>query len=155
MENNYSAAFLVLLYGKEISASETLNSIRKQKVPVGNNLLVIWNNGPELLQERHVSDFELLGFDVVIRETITNESLSKIYNQFITNYASDKYIILDDDSQLNQNYIDRAFNLTTKDIGVPQIFSGDKQTFPKKIGNYALLANRYQIKISFLVLVVD
>ncbi|WP_372930522.1 hypothetical protein [Shewanella putrefaciens] len=131
MTSNYSAAYLVLLYRKEVNASETLNSIKLLSLKNNNYLLVIWNNGPKPLIAHDIKEFEQLGFDVVIKETVENESLSKVYNHFIDNFYSNKYIILDDDSCLNQEYFNEVFDLKKNEIGVPLIFSNGKLTGPK------------------------
>lgn len=131
MTSNYSAAYLVLLYRKEVNASETLNSIKQLSLKGNNSLLVIWNNGPKPLIAHDVKEFEQLGFDVIIKETVENESLSKVYNRFIDDVNSDKYIILDDDSCLNQQYIDEVYALTGDDLGVPLILSNKKLTGPR------------------------
>lgn len=132
MSKHYSAAFLVLLYGKELADSETLNSLKALSLNSTDCLLVIWNNGLAQLQERNTESFEQLGFDTFTCETIENQSLSQIYNRFMSDFSSDKYIVLDDDSELNQDYLECAFSLTDSDIGVPQIFSNRKMTGPKR-----------------------
>ncbi|MCF1428878.1 MAG: hypothetical protein LPH19_13290, partial [Shewanella sp.] len=132
MSKRYSAAFLVLLYGKEAESSETLNSLKSLALQEQDCLLVIWNNGPKPLQERDLTEFEQLGVDVTICESIENRSLSKIYNQFIAEFKSEKYIVLDDDSQLNQEYLQAVFELKPDEVGVPQIFSNQKLTGPKR-----------------------
>ena len=129
MKQSYSSAFLVLLYGKEIIDSETLNSIKS--LTIGNSLLVIWNNGPELLNSNDVIEFEQAGFDVKIIETIENLSISCIYNRFIKSYESDRYILLDDDSCLNQHYLNDALAIDEDHIGVPMIYSNKVLTGPK------------------------
>lgn len=131
MKSSYSAAFMVLLYGKETVDSETLNSIESLSLNNENHLLVIWNNGPKSLMNHDVEAFERIGFDVEMRETVNNESLSKIYNSFIDDFNSDKYIILDDDSCLNQKYFNKIFDLNTDEIGVPLILSNGIPNGPK------------------------
>ncbi|MGI2258572.1 hypothetical protein [Shewanella sp. GXUN23E] len=121
-----------MLYGKELADSETLNSLKALSLNGTDCLLVIWNNGPAQLKAREVDTFEQLGFDVAICETTENQSLSKIYNRFIDEFHSDKYVVLDDDSQLNQAYLQAVFQLTENEIGVPQIFSNHKLTGPKR-----------------------
>lgn len=127
----YSAAFMVLLYGKEIADSETLNSIKNIRLNNERFLLVIWNNGPKSIDCDNLDGFYKLGFDITIKESLENQSLAKIYNQFISEINSEKYIVLDDDSKLNQGYIDQVFRLNSTQIGVPLITCNNKLVGPK------------------------
>lgn len=131
MSKKYSIAFLVLLYNKEISESETLTSFNSLNLQNEQALLLIWNNGPNSISEKNVRNFDKKELTVNIIETIGNESLSKIYNQFINDVDANKYVILDDDSSLNQNFLNAAIELTDGEIGVPLIYSNQKLTGPK------------------------
>lgn len=131
MKYEYSAAFLVLLYGKTVFDSETLNSIKTLSINNEKALLVIWNNGPKSIKNNNIDDLKKLGFDVVIRETLDNQSLAKIYNQFIDEFDCEKYVVLDDDSWLNQEYFDQVFSLYENAVGVPLIYCDTKLAGPK------------------------
>lgn len=127
----FDIAILVLLYNKEIESSETLQSIIKSKLNFSNAKIVVWNNGPYSFIEKDVSVFELKGYSVVIRETLNNESLSVIYNSFISESSAKKYIILDDDSTLNEDYISASNILEPSQIGMPVIKNMGRTTSPK------------------------
>jgi hypothetical protein len=117
----YDISFLVLLYNNEIATSTTLNTLLKSKFKFDNSKLVIWNNGTRNLNCKNIMPFKDMGLDVDIQETIHNESLAKIYNNFIKLVKSDKYIILDDDSNLNVNYLKATLNATEAELCVPII----------------------------------
>lgn len=127
----FDIAILVLLYNKEIESSETLQSIIKSKLTFSNAKIVVWNNGPYSLINKDVSVFDLKGYSVVIRETLNNESLSVIYNSFISESLAKKYIILDDDSTLNEDYISASNILEPSQIGMPVIKNMGQTTSPK------------------------
>jgi hypothetical protein len=75
--------------------------------------------------------FRGIGLDVDIQETINNESLAKIYNKFIKLVKSHKYVILDDDSHLNENYLELALDATECELCVPIITNKNKIEGPK------------------------
>lgn len=125
----FETAILVLLYNKEITDSNTINSLIESKFQYPNARLVIWNNGPEQLKKRDYRTFEDLGYDVVIEETLNNESLAVIYNRFLTQNRAEKYILLDDDSVLNAAYILASSKSKAAEVGMPIISSqGEAQS---------------------------
>jgi len=101
----YKIRFIVVLYESEIKESVTINSLLKSKVFFENCELCIWNNGPHLLLSNDVVELEAKGFSVSIFQTIENISLSVIYNKFIEQMKACAYVFLDDDSYLNDNYL--------------------------------------------------
>jgi hypothetical protein len=115
------SAILVLLYNKEIAESSTISSLIDSNVQYSNARIVIWNNGPEYLKSIDSTCLENLGYDVVIKETLSNESLAVIYNNFISENKADKYILLDDDSILNASYVLASSKSNTTDVGMPII----------------------------------
>lgn len=131
MTVNFENSILVLLYNKEISASKTLNSLLKCSAQYNHAALVIWNNGPHRLVFDDVAEFERIGYSVFLEETLNNESLSVIYNDFILRYKSEKYIILDDDSTLNKSYILSSSKIKQSEVGMPVISSMGKITNPR------------------------
>lgn len=135
----FTSSFLVLLYGKHISESPTLKSFLSLDYDFRNINLVIWNNGPSELNDYDVSQFVQKGFNVSIIETLNNISLSLIYNSFIANYSAKTYVILDDDSSLNSEYVTNVFNLSDNEIGMPVITDEGVCKFPYK-NNGKLLA---------------
>jgi len=127
----FETAILVLLYNKKMAESNTLNSLKESNISYPNAKLVIWNNGPEPLGERDCTFFEDLGYDVVIEETLNNESLAIIYNKFLSDNKAEKYILLDDDSVLNESYILASSKCTKTEVGMPIIMSMGEIHYPK------------------------
>lgn len=127
----YTASFLVLLYNKEIQYSNTLNQLLDSKLSFANCQLTIWNNGPAPLVNRDVDAFEKLGFSVTITETLENRSLAKIYNQFVDSIQSDKYVILDDDSILNDGYLSDVLAVKSDEVCIPIIRMNDEVKGPR------------------------
>lgn len=105
-----SESILVLLYNKKISESLTLNTISNVK---SKKNIVIWNNGPNKLNlnEDAIQELKNKNFQIYIEETIENLSLSKIYNTFLRKYKSNRYMILDQDSNLREYDIDKIFDV--------------------------------------------
>lgn len=127
----FNTAILVLLYDKDISDSQTLNAFLSCNLLCCNSSLIIWNNGPSKLESFDVSLFENLGYRVFLEETLSNEALSIVYNRFISKYDAEKYIILDDDSRLEKNYLTESSKIGPKNIGIPIIFSSGKIIYPR------------------------
>lgn len=127
----YQSAILVLLYNKEISESTTLSSLALSEAQFSNAKLVIWNNGPKELVDDDVSHLTDLGYEVQIVQTLHNESLAVIYNLFINHNQAEKYVLLDDDSNLNSGYIKAACDSTMSVVSMPIISSGGKVENPK------------------------
>ncbi|MDO6635796.1 hypothetical protein Q4540_04725 [Pseudoalteromonas carrageenovora] len=119
----FDTAMLVLLYNKEINQSSTISSIVDSSARYTNTKIVIWNNGPEPLKERNTSSLSALGYKVEIMETLNNESLAVIYNRFIDVVKADKYILLDDDSKLNDDYINASRSNGKNNVAMPLISS--------------------------------
>lgn len=130
-----NSSILILLYNKEIAESETLSSLVSSDVQFSNARLVIWNNGPNKLACYDVSHLVGLGYEVVVKETINNESLAVIYNHFINENQAAKYIFLDDDSSLNSDYIKAACSSTNSIVSMPLITSGGVVVSPKVNSN--------------------
>ncbi|MEZ9835255.1 hypothetical protein AB4341_17165 [Vibrio breoganii] len=122
-KNSYDCCFLVLLYGKSISESKTLQSILNSEVEFNNCKLVIWNNGPRPLSCINTESFSNAGLSVEVIETLENRSLSKIYNEFTFKNKSNKYIYLDDDSTLSSEYLQDVKTMKYTDLAVPLIYS--------------------------------
>jgi hypothetical protein len=125
-----NASFLVLIYNKKICESKTLNSLLESNVKFNNCDLVIWNNGPKHLKDKELLMFEEKGFSCQLVETIENIALSKIYNQFIEKSEACKYVILDDDSVLNDGYLNCAIESKDDQIIVPPIIVDGRITGP-------------------------
>ena len=126
----FETAILVLLYNKEIVESNTVNSLLKSDVKYTNASIVIWNNGPSKLSIQDCSALTALGYTVSIEETIHNESLAVIYNRFIQETNAEKYILLDDDSELSNDYINASAASQSCHIALPVISSEGKVQYP-------------------------
>lgn len=124
---SYNSAFLIVLYNKKISDSSTLSTL----LSCDNAKVVIWNNGPYPLESKDVSNLEKMGLDVSFVETLHNESLSVIYNRFLNEYSSEKYVILDDDSSLNEEYLRSISEVKPDQVGMPIIQSHGRITSPR------------------------
>lgn len=129
----YDASILVVLYGKGLANSKTLLSLERMKFSEDSVIsLTIWNNGPELLScFDFISNLESAGFIVNIIETKENISLSKIYNKFVNGFESRKYVVLDDDSVINNDYFDSVLSLCADDVGMPIISYNNKVVNPR------------------------
>jgi hypothetical protein len=119
----FNTAILVLLYNKTLKESETLNTLLNSDVHYPDCKIVIWNNGPKALQDKDVSHFCSLGYEVSIEESLDNKALSVIYNAFISETDAEKYIFLDDDSCLNDEYIKASSEVNGKNVAMPIIKS--------------------------------
>jgi hypothetical protein len=81
--------------------------------------VVIWNNGPNSISfELPYNNGDVEWF---FEESINNMSLAKIYNQFISSYSAERYVILDYDTKPNSNYIYDVLSLSIDKIGIPII----------------------------------
>jgi hypothetical protein len=127
----YKIRFIVVLYESEIKESVTINSLLKSKVFFENCELCIWNNGPHLLLSNDVVELEAKGFSVSIIQTIENISLSVIYNKFIEQMKACAYVFLDDDSYLNDNYLNDILSyFSNGNILIPVITNKGSQYSP-------------------------
>lgn len=125
----FENAILVLLYGKSISESNTLSSIKKLTVQFPDAKLVVWNNGPARFNNYDITELIKLGYQVEIIESLNNQSLAKIYNQFIRENSARRYVLLDDDSVLNDDYVSAAISTGSDNIAMPIItFNGKVQS---------------------------
>ncbi|WP_413693983.1 hypothetical protein [Psychromonas sp. KJ10-2] len=123
-------AILVLLYNKEMKDSSTLNSLMKSTVQYSKAKIVIWNNGPKKLNIVNSQDLIDLGYQIEVVETISNDSLAVIYNRFIKANPAKKYILLDDDSELSEEFISASANSQPEHLSLPIITSNGKVQYP-------------------------
>jgi hypothetical protein len=139
MNNNirYDMSILVVLYNKRIDESNTLNAILSHDLHIRNCKLTIWNNGP-LPFENVENSLKFFGdFNVEIKETLSNISLAKIYNNVISCADSNKYIILDDDSFLTYEYFKDVGVVSSDCVCFPIIQCGEKIIGPEVNSNCA------------------
>lgn len=125
---------LVVLYGKNTWQSETLRTL-SQCDERGYQLLV-WNNGPKGLLEQDYLwlDENFSQYDT--KETLENISLSKLYNKFISSYSAHKYVIFDDDSEINSLYLNDVMNYIGDGVAVPVIKVQNIECGPKVNSKY-------------------
>ena len=116
-------SFCIVLFNKSYSQSLTINFLTEQlknKLFLGD--VVIFNNGPNMIKYEGKTPF-------TVHQVLVNASLSKIYNKFISEYNSDYYVFLDDDTSLSEDYLNELYN-TSFEILVPQIFCQGKKHYP-------------------------
>ncbi|MEZ9898974.1 hypothetical protein AB4379_16100 [Vibrio breoganii] len=120
---HYNNSYLVILYGKEVCQSDTLQGLAKQKLSE-EDIVIIWNNGPKKLNH---FDFE---FNYKVINTVGNISLSVIYNKFVELTKSERYIFLDDDSKINDKYMNDINFINGMSIGIPKLTSNGQTISP-------------------------
>lgn len=110
-------SIIVVLYGKEISDSVTLNTLKCSRFFENKDQLVIVNNGPSYIKTDVPLVRELsLKFDIEILNKINNEPLSSLYNWFLEKYENDYYVIFDDDTTVPTDFLNN--------IKKPLVFGG-------------------------------
>ncbi|MBB1304773.1 hypothetical protein [Pseudoalteromonas sp. SR43-5] len=146
-------AVVVVLYKKEILDSKTLSGLVESSIDFQGSKLVIWNNGPSKLKSHNVTDLLNKGLEVEIKETVKNESLAKIYNRFIASNCADNYMILDDDTELNESYLKKSLALKSSQLGVPLILFDGNIKGPR-VNNSIVSHEHYKCKSVDKVLAV-
>jgi len=123
----YDFAVLVVLYNCKPLDSVTIKSLVRSWSVTSNTKFIFWNNGP-VSQPLDVNELNGLDFEVV--ESLYNESLAKIYNQFIERVHANVYVVLDHDSEVSPQYIAALTTITPEECAFPVILNGDKATGP-------------------------
>lgn len=129
---------LCVLYNKKCISSNTINTFINSKIHNYENVeLHIWDNSLNL----EIAEFNksyIYDHDIYYHTSGKNKALSIIYNDFINKYKDDYLLILDDDSEINDKYIDEVIKLLNNDIfyvGVPKIISQLGEMYsPAKFG---------------------
>lgn len=120
----YDLCFCVVLYNKKILESETIASLL-ENLPklIKKCSIVVFNNGPEIVEADNLPDF------ITIHQVLINGSLSKIYNKFIESYSAGKYVLFDDDTDVNMDYL---FELVSEEFKVffPKIRCENTEYYP-------------------------
>ncbi|PMO71085.1 glycosyltransferase [Vibrio splendidus] len=99
--NQCDIIMIVTTYKKNYtSQSESLKCISKLKTDNSLVKVAVWNNGPDDI----VDDLKF-GDRLSVVNSPTNESLATAYNYWIDHCIADYYIILDDDTSINQDLI--------------------------------------------------
>ena len=117
-------AILVVLYNCKPEDSASYNNLIKKAQGCQKIEVIFWNNGPEV-----VSLNESLN-NVAIRETLDNVSLAKIYNKFISSVSAKKYLILDDDTHIENFFIDSLIDSDFECVAVPSVVVKSKVFYP-------------------------
>ncbi|MEQ1274398.1 hypothetical protein ABLT60_09975 [Acinetobacter ursingii] len=121
---------IVVLYNKEVHDSKTIQSLNK--LSNRNFDLVVVNNGPNRI------DMDLNYIDS-FQEYLWNKPLSNIYNDIINNNQSySRFVILDDDSIVPNNFLDElnANYVEDIDLQVPLIVNSlDNRIYYPKLNH--------------------
>lgn len=123
-------SILIVLYSCEITNSKTVQSLLSCNFKFDSSKLILWNNGPVSLKEKNVNELAKLGFDIEIIETIHNESLAVIYNYCLDTFDSEKLVILDHDTMVNNCFLKEVFDVNNEYLCVPIIKMADEVKGP-------------------------
>ncbi|MFY0837819.1 glycosyltransferase family 2 protein [Klebsiella pneumoniae] len=131
-------AIIIILYNKEIYSSVTLMSLLEYERPKLISLYII-NNGPnEVSLENEFYQQLINSFDnVIIENHLNNKPLSKSYNDIISNDKFERYLILDDDTWMNNIYLDYIVSspLDSFDVCIPRIKNQNNNIVYPVVGN--------------------
>lgn len=123
-------SILIVLYSCEITNSKTVQSLLSCNFKFDSSKLILWNNGPVSLKDKNVNELAKLGFDIEIIETIHNESLAVIYNYCLDTFDSEKLVILDHDTMVNNCFLKVVFDVNNEYLCVPIIKMADEVKGP-------------------------
>lgn len=118
-----------MTYNIDALSSKTINGFLNSKLSFHDVNLVVWNNGPQLYNSFDLSALNRKGITVFLHQTIENKPLSYVYNEFISHYRSDYYVILDHDSSVTDLYLESVIRFD-EDVGVPAISVNGKHVSP-------------------------
>lgn len=123
---------IIILYNSNIENSGTIQSLLTANIKDINLKIIIWNNGPQRLTAQECQKikniFNLKKIELSIYEDINNIALSKIYNLFLKSEHYDFFSLLDQDSQLNEDFFQNIVNNNNYDVIVPSIYSAGWRT---------------------------
>lgn len=120
--------FLVLLYNRKAEDSETLQSLVRS-IPALKHarcIVKILNNGPKHIdaaQSPIVDAIRHSNASVQIEERLDNLPLSVAYNRFIEEIACDRYVFLDQDTSISEDFLTALENHRDADLVLPMIVS--------------------------------
>ncbi|MDF1866664.1 MAG: hypothetical protein P1U70_17640 [Saprospiraceae bacterium] len=126
-KTNYKLAILVVFYNKDLISIASLDLLEKLLSNNKSISLVLWNNGPKIVSSK------IFDGDVNLIQTIENLSLSYIYNYFINENTAEKYLFLDDDTIIDNQFIHSVLNYSFE-IGLPKIYDNKCLSYPKVNG---------------------
>lgn len=96
----YDLCFCVVLYNKQLLQSESVLSLVRYGPLLDKKIkIVVFNNGPKPQSIDGLPNF------ITVHQVLINGSLSKIYNKFIELYQANKYVFLDDDTNITEGYL--------------------------------------------------
>lgn len=128
---------LTVLYNCSLSNSNTIKAVLQAKLESIQLNMIIWNNGPTLLDKEDINNFievsQKLEIISSIYQDIRNLSLSKIYNYFINKLDYDFFVIFDQDSMIESSFFQNIFHNSEYAIICPAIYPEQKierQCFP-------------------------
>lgn len=93
--------------------------------------IVVWNNGPNLFSLTDRTELKRFSDQVSLVETIENRSLSDIYNKFVEMNDSDCYIILDDDTNITNDYLCAINDIHSQGVYLPLVTSKSELISPR------------------------
>ncbi|MGU5629996.1 glycosyltransferase family 2 protein [Aeromonas caviae] len=126
--------YLVLIYNKILQGSCTLKALLHDDSKYHSKKIIIWNNGPSLISlDLDIASHHLEGIELI--QTLDNKPLSYIYNQVIELYPAERYIFLDDDSQLTEKYL-MAIASSNAGVAVPAILAHGEYRSPTVSGKF-------------------
>ncbi|MGL6260682.1 glycosyltransferase family 2 protein [Vibrio sp. WXL210] len=127
---NHTGTILVILYNKTILESTTLSSLVDYQGNLTHIDLLIWNNGPSEVDTSLPEVYSEKFNSITIHQDTSNAALSKIYNFALEHNNNDFCIVLDDDSTLSQQYLDKATKGTKDACLVPILTNQGKVQSP-------------------------
>ncbi len=126
----YDNAYLILLYNKEVFQSKTFVSLISADYFNERSIVIIWNNGPNHIDVDICKEKLVKYYSVEVIETIDNIGLAEIYNTFISRVEAKRYVIFDDDTVLNCEYLKSIDNVEIDESATPIICHGDYRVEP-------------------------
>jgi len=116
--------FLIVIYNKEVKCSTSIKSLLDISLISKHNCnTIVFNNGPKEISIE--SNFHKLMMETFKRvdllQSLHNLSLSEIYNSIIMTNDFDKLVILDDDSEISEDFFKDIISNKELDLLVPQI----------------------------------
>ena len=119
----FKNVILVLVYGKRVEDSYSYQALICYAREHSDSAVVFWNNGPEKLNYIPVLE------NIFFNETLENKSLSCVYNCFIERWYADSYLLLDDDSIVDNSFLE-SFSSLSNDLAVPVIWDEGIAYYP-------------------------
>lgn len=110
---------LVVLYNKPILDSITLNSLMSYPDDFHHIDLLIWNNGPAMVDPDLPERFHEKFNSITVHQDISNAALSKIYNYALEHNNNSYCVILDDDSTVSNEYLSAISSIESDECLVP------------------------------------